>query len=178
MSEAKKKKFYKRWWFWTVVVVMVIVALASGGDDEPELVTSGDEVPASAEVQQEFGIGDTVKLGDHQVTVTGVEKSAGTDMDKPKDGHEYVIVSVKVENVGNKNISYNPFHFKMSNSQGQIVDKALTIVDSETALSSGELAPGGSVSGTIAFEQPTGETLSLIFEPGAFSSRSVTINLD
>nr|WP_243462948.1 DUF4352 domain-containing protein [Mesobacillus boroniphilus] len=92
------------------------------------------------------------------MTVTKVEKSAGSEFDQPKDGHEYVVVTVEIENAGDENISYNPFDFKMANSQGQIVDQAFTTIDTSTALQSGELAPGGKVSGTIAFEQPAGDS--------------------
>lgn len=112
------------------------------------------------------------------LTVTKVEKSAGGDFDKPKDGHEYVIVTVEINNAGDENISYNPFDFKMSNSQGQIVDQAFTTVDTNTALQSGELAPGGKVSGTIAFEQPAGDTnLQLQYTPSFWSDKTIKVNL-
>lgn len=85
---------------------------------------------------------------------------------------------VEIENSGDENISYNPFNFKMANSEGQIVDQALTIIDNDTSLESGELAPGGTVSGTIVFEQPIDDPeLQLQFEPSFWSSDMVKINL-
>ena len=88
------------------------------------------------------------------ITVTKVEKSSGSTFDKPKDGMEYVIVHVKIQNTGKEKISYNPYDYKMLNSKGQIVDHGFITVDSDTSLNSGELAPGGVIEGTISFEQP------------------------
>ena len=105
------------------------------------------------------------------ITVTKVEKSEGTSIDSPKDGMEFVIVHVKIENTGKKNISYNPFDYKIINSKKQITDQAFTIVDSDTALSSGELAPGGEIEGTISFEQPKDdENLILQYYDNMFNS--------
>src|SRR5699024_1679941 len=104
------------------------------------------------------------------LTVTDVTKSSGSDFDKPKDGKEYVIVHVSIENNSDKEVSYNPFDFKMKNSQGQIESQAFTTVDSDTSLSSGDLAEGGNVSGTVSFEQPIDDgNLQLIFEPSFWS---------
>lgn len=66
----------------------------------------------------------------------------------------------------------------MQNSQGQIERRNTLASDSNTLLSSGSLASGGNVSGTITFEQPMGdEDLKLIFEPSIFSDDRLIINL-
>lgn len=192
-------KIFKKWWFWLIAII-VVVALAGGGGEE-ETATKVDEAAdtsSSAEnekkaaetsasakeeekappVKEDFAVGEKVQLGDNVLTVTKVEKSAGSDFDQPKDGHEYVVVTVEIENAGDENISYNPFDFKMSNSQGQIVDQAFTTIDTNTSLQSGELAPGGKVSGTIAFEQPTGDPgLQLQYTPSFWSDKTIKVNL-
>lgn len=57
------------------------------------------------------------------------------------------------------------------NSKKQIIDKSISIVDSDTALSSGELASGGEVEGTLVFEHPKGDTdLTLLFYGNMFDS--------
>jgi len=142
-------------------------------EEEPENVTENDEG------KTEFGINEKIEFEGRILEVTDVEFSDGTEFDKPKEGMEYVIVSVTIENNSDKELSYNPFDFKMQNSQGQIVDQAFTIVNSDTSLSSGDLAPGGSVSGTIAFEQPKADPeLQLIFEPSFWSNKRVTVSLN
>lgn len=202
MSEKVKKPFYKKWWFWLIIIVLVIGIAGTGGEDqtEPEAVANEDSEEAADDASEsdnstdegeegteadeeeltedEFSVGEAVQLGDNVLTVTEVEKSDGDEFDQPKSGNEYVIVHVEIENSGEENISYNPFNFKMANSEGQIVDQALTIIDSDTALESGELAPGGTVPGTIVFEQPVDDPeLQLQFEPSFWSGDMIKINL-
>jgi hypothetical protein len=163
----------------------VTEAAVSGSDEETdETDTDTAEEADDAEAGEEealkdvYAVGEAVQLGDNVLTVTEVVKSSGDEFDSPKSGHEYVIVHVTIDNAGDENISYNAFNFKMANSQGQIVDQAFTIVDSDTSLGSGELAPGGTVSGTISFEQPADDPeLQLQFEPGFWSGDMVKVDL-
>lgn len=89
--------------------------------------------------------------------MTNVKKTSGSDFDTAKEGYEYVIVSVKIENKSEEKISYNPFDWQMENSNGQEESTTFTTIDSDTALSSGDLNAGGVVEGTLAFEQPQGD---------------------
>lgn len=193
-------KIFKKWWFWLIAIIVVFALAGGGGEEETatkvdgkagetsgsavnedkagETSTSVKEEEKSPPVKEEFTVGEKVQLGDNVLTVTKVEKSAGSEFDQPKDGHEYVVVTVEIENAGDENISYNPFDFKMANSQGQIVDQAFTTIDTSTALQSGELAPGGKVSGTIAFEQPAGDSgLQLQYTPSFWSDKTIKVNL-
>lgn len=154
------------------------------GDNEDNGDNTGDEGDADeADKAQDpadkvFSVGEAVQLGDNVLTVTNVERSTGSQFDKPQEGKEYVIVTVKIDNAGDKNITYNPFDFKMANSQGQIVDQAFTIINTDTALQSGELAPNGSVSGTLAFEQPANDpALQLQYSPSFWSNDTVKVDL-
>lgn len=173
-------------------VILLLSLTACDGDDEPKRVDEASGEAESKEVESEeaestdeeteeeteFGIGEKVELDGQVVEVTEVERSSGDDFDKPKEGHEYVIVHILIENNSDDEISYNPFNFKMKNSNGQIEDSVFTMVDSDTALSSGELAPGGNVSGTLAFEQPVDDDeLQLIFEASFWSDKKVIFNL-
>ncbi|CEG25768.1 DUF4352 domain-containing protein [Bacillus sp. B-jedd] len=171
-----------------LIGISVMFALAGcGADEKPEKVSqaagtsTGEEKGTAKEdkpVKEVFAVGEQVKLGDNILTVSKVAKSNGNDFDKPKAGHEFVIVTVEINNSGNENIAYNPFDFKMANSQGQIVDQAFTTVDSDTALQSGELAPGGKVTGTLSFEQPAGDKgLQLHYTPDFWSDSTIKINL-
>lgn len=187
-------KVFKKWWFWLIAVIIVFALAGGGGEEETAKkvdkatktsASAAEETSASAKeeeqvppVKEEFAVGEKVQLEDNVLTVTKVEKSAGGEFDKPQDGHEYVVVTVLIENAGDENISYNPFDFKMSNSQGQIVDQAFTTIDTNTALQSGELAPGGKVTGTIAFEQPAGDPgLQLQYTPSFWSDKTIKVNL-
>lgn len=201
------KKFYERLSFWIpVILVMGIIGIfledeeateLEGNDHEVAQVedddithddeTEEEETPEDNQVEEEpeeeekteFNMNEKVELKGRLVEVTGIERSSGSDFNKPKDGMEYVIVSITIENNSDEELSYNPYDFKMKNSQGQIVDKSLgATIDRDTYLSYGDLAPGGSISGTIAFEQPIDDSnLVLIFEPRFMSNSRVEINL-
>lgn len=150
-----------------VIVVIGVIANLAGGDDKPAAAVSqaatvastAETQASSAPEQTVFGVNQPVQKNDVELTVTKVEKSNGTEYNRPKSGMEFVIVTVQYKNVGSKDtVSYNPYDFKMKNSKGQITSQSFTIVNSDTALSSGDLAPGGEIEGTIAFEQPAGDT--------------------
>jgi len=207
-EKVKKSIFKKWWFWVIAVIILISIASGGGeeqptaveesneaetastttdGNDSAdnsseETSSESDEVEEEPKEEEpaktEFAVGEAVQLGDNVLTVTEVQKSNGGDFDTPKSGNEYVIVTVKIENAGEENISYNPFNFKMANSKGQILDQAFTIVNSDTELESGELAPGGTVSGSIAFEQPKDDpALQLQFEPSFWTSEMVKVNL-
>lgn len=144
-----------------------------------EGVDNNKKSEATEETKDTYAINEEAKIKDVSVTVTNVEKSAGSDYDKPKDGMEYVIVTVKIKNLGKDKISYNPFDYKMKNSQGQITTQAFTIVDSDSTLSSGELSEGGEISGTIAFEQPKDDAgLELQYTENMFTDKVIKFKLN
>lgn len=189
------KRFFKIGCFGFIglIALIVIIAMFTGDDDSvdgPQKVDNDEEEQADNDDKQdeetkeeeiedtEFGVGEKVELDGQVVEVTEVEKSQGDDFEKPAEGNEFVIVHVSIENNGDDEISYNPFNFKMKNSNGQIEDQGLIIIDSDTSLSSGDLAPGGNVSGTLSFEQPIDDDgLQLIFEPGFWSTDEIVFNL-
>ena len=190
-----KKPIFKRVWFWAIIVVVLlgIVIGTSGGDSEPQKTgENGNSVSAttqktgengnsvSATTQKtEYQIGDIVELNGASVVVNRVEKSSGDSWNAPKNGHEYVIVEVTIKNIGSSTISYNPFDFKMQNSQGNITEQTWFSSDRNNDLSSGELAPGGSVTGTIPFEEPIGdEGLVLIYEGNIWDSKQIRFVLN
>lgn len=173
------------------LVVLGGIGNALGGNDSstPSTDTNKSAVtdtnkPATTETKKEevkefYAVNEEVKLNDAIVKVTKVEKSNGSDFDKPKDGMEFVIVTVSIKNGGKNEISYNPFDFKMQNSKGQITDQAFTTVNTNTALNSGNLAGGGEISGTIAFEQPKNDSaLVLKYEGNMFSNKEIKFKLN
>ena len=89
-----------------------------------------------------------------EYSVVSVEKNTGVEDEIPKEGYEYVVVTVKIENKSREKISYNPYDWKMENSQGQESNEAFVVFNNDTHLNSGDLRRGDVVSGTMVFEQP------------------------
>lgn len=83
---------------------------------------------------------------------------------RPEVGQEFVVLAVGLRNDGTKRASYNPYDFKLQNGSGNITSYSWASVDN--ALHSGELAPGGKVSGLLVFEVPKDDRdLTLFWEP-------------
>src|SRR5690625_67335 len=122
-KEKKKKPFYKKWWVWLVAIIIVIAIASGGEDDDPTGVDTASESEENEDVEEEekteFDIDEKVELDNRIVQVTDIEKSDGDDFDKPKEGNEFVIVHVSIENNGDEEVSYNPLDFKMKNSNGR-----------------------------------------------------------
>lgn len=181
--EKEKKAIYKKWWFWVIIVVIILGIGSSLNNNSTETSTQQNTSSSLTENKKqsektEYNKGEEAILGNGAITVTDVQISQGTQYDKPKSGKEFVIVSVTIENKGDKNLYYNPYYFKMQNSQGQQEDIAFTTVNNDNSLQSGELIPGGKVSGTIAFEQPIGDAgLVLIYSNNLWSSKELKIKL-
>lgn len=182
--ENEKKPIYKKWWFWAIIIVIIIGIVSTQGANN---TTKGNSTTTQASSnlfntdkneKTEYNQGEEARLGKGAITVTKVEKSKGKNYNKPKAGKEFVIVYVTIENIGKDNLSYNPFYFKMQNSQGQQESTTFTMIDQDTALQSGELIPGGKISGTITFEEPIGDTgLTLIYSDSIWSSKELKIKL-
>lgn len=176
-----KKPWYKKWWVW-ILAVVVVLAFGSSDTEEPTsqpVVKDETKEVEKPEVKEFFSVGEEITLDGATLIVNTVEKSTGTQYDSPQSGNEYVIVEVTIKNSGTSDLSYNPLYFSMQNSKGQITDYSFTMVNSDTALSSGSLASGGEVSGTIAFEQPIDDAgLILKYEPNLFSSKQIKVRLN
>lgn len=156
-----------------------VSAEENGDETGEEEVDDEDEEDEEELEEQTFTVGDTVEHDDYGLTVESVEFSSGDEIDNPDSGNEYVIVEVTIDNDGEDTISYNPYHFSIQNSDGNITDQSFSTIDSDTSLSSGDLAPDGTVSGTIVFEAPEDDPeLTLIFEPSFWSAEEVRVNLN
>lgn len=137
---------------------MMLGITACGSSDSSSEDSSTDEKEVEEqETKSEYGVNETADVDGIKYTVTGVERSAGFSYNTPESGKEYVIVSVTIENASDEKIDYNPYYFKMLNSQGQ-EESTTFVVDLENELNSGDLAVGGTVSGKLCFEEPAGDT--------------------
>ena len=167
-----------------LVVIMLIGSLGHNSSNNPTTNSTSTSTSNTTQTKKDtpkdiYAVNEDVKLNDAVVKVTKVEKSNGNEYDKPKDGMEFVIVTVSIKNSGKDQISYNPFDFKMQNSKGQITDETFTTINQDTALNSGDLAGNGEITGTIAFEQPKNDNaLVLIYQGSMFSSKQIKIKLN
>ncbi|WP_165998432.1 DUF4352 domain-containing protein [Bacillus sp. Cs-700] len=139
---------------------------------------AADSKEQEDEKDKVYKVGDVVQINDKELTVLKVEKSKGNEYSSLKSGDEYVIISVKITNNSKEKISYNPYDFEMSNSKGQILQHSYSGIHEDTALHYGELAPGGTVEGTVLFEQPIDDKkLQLQYTVNFWRDRMIRVDL-
>jgi hypothetical protein len=108
-----------------------------------------------AAVTYDDGLKIAVTKFEEQAVPTGLFRST------PAPGNRYVKLTVRYDNGTAKEIAYNVFDWKMQDSNGVRRSQTFAFIDNPDALSSGQLAPGGFVSGSIIFELPAGEKNAL-----------------
>ena len=187
-SKAKSEKpFYKKAWFW--IVIVVIIAIGSQYK-QPEKVgenknsgSNGSSQTQNSEKKKEekteFNVGDIIAFDGKELTVEKVERNwnSGNSYLKPKDGKEYVKVSVKIENKSETEMNYNVFEFKAEDSNGAAESANGQTYSLPDSLGSGDLVKGGKKSGSMIFEVPAGSSLKLHYQPSFWSNEKVIVNL-
>lgn len=187
-SKTKSEKpFYKKAWFW--IVIVVIIAIGSQYK-QPEKVSENKNSGSNGssqtqnsekkkEEKTEFNVGDIIAFDGKELTVEKVERNwnSGNAYLKPKDGKEYVKVSVKIENKSETEMNYNVFEFKAEDSNGAAENADMQTYSLPDSLGSGDLVKGGKKSGSMIFEVPAGSSLKLHYQPSFWSNKKVIVNL-
>lgn len=127
----------------------------------------------------DYNIGEKIILFDGvELAVTKVEKSGGSNFEKPKAGREFIIAHINIVNGTKDTIGYGPNSWKIKYSNGQIMEQAFTMIDRDTHLESGELTIGGNVSGTISFEAPVDDQgLKLVYAPPVLEGQEILVTI-
>lgn len=113
---------------------------------------------AEEKSKKEYLQNETADYNGVYYSILKVDKTQGNnDYIKPKDGYEYVKVTLRIENKSNKKISYNALDWRMVNSDGVEDSWGTYTADEDTKLSSGNLDAGGKVEGVLIWEQSIGD---------------------
>lgn len=113
-------------------------------------------------------VGDRTELNGTALTVMKVSRAAELSrFQKAKDGNEFVIAEVVIENVDKDKAPYNPLYFKVKDGDGFEYNADFTA--GEQSLKSGELAKGEKARGNVAFEvKKDAKDLVLEYKPLVF----------
>ena len=101
-----------------------------------------------------FAMGDLITYNGVDYKILKVETSEGNDYKRPKEGNQFLIVTVYIKNNTGEKIAYDYKNWTMSNSKGEEKKRIFTSVNVDTALYSGDLVIGGIKTGSMVFEQP------------------------
>lgn len=189
-----KKPFYAKWWFWVIIALVVFAVVGGqGASDKPatnsnpsdeqattkteETVTKVGDKKAE-EIKDVYLLGEIAELGKVSIQVTNLERNSGSEYDAPKSGYEYAVVTLAIKNTSDKTQSYNVYNFSMKNANGQIENQAFSTIANDTSLNSGELAPGGIVTGSIVFETPLDDNqLKLLYGDNIFTDKDIIFDV-
>jgi Domain of unknown function (DUF4352) len=104
-----------------------------------------------------------------KVTVTKWEEQGGGILATPKPGTRFVAVTVRYDNGTPKEGSFNAFDWNLQDSAGVRHTVSIFAGDRTDTLNSGNLAPGGFVTGTVQFEVPVGDVkLEMLYTSFAY----------
>ena len=101
-----------------------------------------------------FGMGDLITYNGVDYKVVKVETSEGNNYKSPKEGNQFLIVTVYMKNNTGEKVEYSYKNWTMSNSKGEEEKRIFTSINVDTALYSGDLVIGGIKTGSMVFEQP------------------------
>ncbi len=132
-----------------IVAIVAVLAVQAAWVNAIDSAVSGPQASKSATVDtSNLAVGDTLELENGlSVTVTAVETGLTTSYsDDVKTG-----VSVTYVNNGTSEASFNTYDWKGQDANGAL-SYSTYYTESTNALNSGELAAGGSTSGTVYFD--------------------------
>jgi len=95
-------------------------------------------------------VGERRKVAGIALTVIKVSKVDKIDIWEPGEGMVFLNIEVLIESPDKDESPYNPFYFKVKDSDGFEYTTAITAL--EPGLKAGELAKGDKVRGNVAFE--------------------------
>lgn len=182
------KPLYKKAWFWVIVAIFVVLIGSQSKQAEKVGENKNSGSNRSSQVQNnepkkeektEFKVGDIIAFDGKELTVEKVERNwdSGNTYMKPKDGKEYVKVTVKIENKSETEMSYNVFEFKAEDSNGAAESADGQTYSLPDSLGSGDLVKGGKKTGSMIFEVPAGSQIKLHYQPSFWSNKKVIVNL-
>lgn len=161
------------------IAIGIIVSASTKDSTSTTAPSSSSSLSNPSSTPQQYKVGDTVQLKNHQIKVVSFQQGfkTGNQFDKPQSSdNEFVSVNVEVINSGKDSLDVNGFGFKLEDETG--TQRNTTITTGSDELQSVTLSAGGKTSGVLYFEaKKSSSTLKLHYSPGLFGGSEVTIAL-
>lgn len=91
-------------------------------------------------------------LDEMTLNILKTDLALETKYTKAKNHHQFVMVEVEITNDSTEEREYTAFDFKLMNEHGLLMMPSLLMIDNQTELKSGTLAPNESAKGYLVFE--------------------------
>lgn len=106
---------------------------------------------------QIFNMNEKINYKGMNYQIVSVERSSGTVYKTPKEGHEFIIVTLRLENASDEKLKYSNKSWKIKNSTGKETSKIFLPIKGQQTLYSDSLVIGAQKTGYLVFEQPKDE---------------------
>lgn len=181
MSYKTRYKSYIRYFYVIVAIlfISIIAVFSTILDEKLEFVsTIINHNEKLDEDKDYFIIGEKAKIDNCELYVNSITKAQESESYKGRTEKEYLIIDITLKNLGEKNIDYTPFYFKLENETGEIKDVILNDINKHNGIKNGTLSPGHELNGTLVFEDSLRkENLFLVYKPDMLSHRFIKIKL-
>lgn len=171
-SREERTMKLKKWQIVLIVIVAIGVigaVFGSGGEDEPKADNQKSEEKTK---KKEFGVGETVKVEDINITVNSTRVDEG--MIASDDGTVYFVMDITLENTSDKSYSSSSMMcFTLKDTDGREQD--LTVGAKLNGSMDTEVPAGEKASGEIAFKTAPEGKLVLTYKPGFGDSVKINV---
>jgi hypothetical protein len=178
------KKILK--WGGIILIVLIIIGALSGNKGGSNNKTGTSSNNKTNDAQKIASLNETVQDGDLAFTVLAVNKSKtlGNSFSQKTAQGMFYVVTIKIENKGNKTMTFDASMAKVKDDQGREFERS---VDGQTAkgLSQGQvdlflqqIQPSLSVTGDLVFDLPDNLKNPVLNLKGSLFSKGVGVKLE
>lgn len=144
---------------------------------EVEEVDSGNQTEQKAEEKTEdkvYKIGDTIKVNDLQITVTGASYTDPEEYTEPANG-KVLTIELATENQG-ESAFIDSSEFNLYDSEGNQLEQYFGYMDMAI---SGDINKGKKLSGKLYFDVPEASSYELVYKPSfTLDNKEITWNIE
>jgi hypothetical protein len=182
------KKILK-WGLIGFVVLIVIGAIAGAGKSDNQSSNSNSNAASNggsqAESEKQYGLNEVVQDGDLAFTVTNVEtaKSLGNSYTQKNSQGTFYVVTLKIENKGNKTATFDSSMAKVTDDQGREFERSIEgqtakgMAQGNVDLFLQQVQPSLSVTGDLVFDLPSDISNPMLLVKGSLFGKGAKVKL-
>lgn len=161
----------------TAGIFLTSVLLLGACATEVEEVDSGNQTEQKAEEKTEdkvYKIGDTIKVNNLQITVTGASYTDPEEYTAPTNG-KVLTIELSTENQG-ESAYIDSTEFNLYDSEGNQLEQYYGYMDMAI---SGDINKGKKLAGKLYFDVPESASYELVYKPSfSFDNKEITWNIE
>ena len=169
------------------LIILGVIANLSDGNKTTTQNQNAEKTSTTSTSKQEkvYGLNDVVQDEELAFTVTGVEKAdtLGNQFTNKNAQGQFYIITVKIENKGNKTTTFDSSMAQVIDSQGREFERSIEgqtakgMAQGNVDLFLQQIQPSLSVTGDLVFDLPSDIQNPILLVKGSLFSKGAKINL-